>query len=290
MDEPDLPSADLPSAEELGVSEIEYERIVRGLRDRGLGGERVAFAAEMTRVSVPETPAGLFDAPAADAPRRRRRSIGWPAAVAGALALGVVGWRGISHHADPAYAFLNTADGRPVTYSSCKPVQVAVYPANGPADAIKVIQDAIDTMRSATGLNIVLVGAFGGHAPNWNFGSAPIRPDDPVAISWQDGRAIAELTDDIAGLGGSFIISGRNGTQHLASGTIALSRDEYARLAAKGDHAEEVAIVLHEFGHVFGLAHVDSSGELMNKHNLGRTTLGPGDLEGLRLAGHGPCV
>ena len=47
------------------------------------------------------------------------------------------------------------------------------------------------------------------------------------------------------------------------SGTIALSRDYYALLTERGDHSEALAVLLHEFGHVFGLDHADSSGELM---------------------------
>ena len=42
--------------------------------------------------------------------------------------------------------------------------------------------------------------------------------------------------------------------------------------------------------HVLGLDHVDSSSELMFHDNVGRTTLGLGDLEGLRLLGRGPCL
>jgi hypothetical protein len=41
---------------------------------------------------------------------------------------------------------------------------------------------------------------------------------------------------------------------------------------------------------VFGLDHVDSPRELMSDENRGQTSFGPGDLEGLRLLGHGPCV
>lgn len=287
MDEPTL-----PSAEELGVSEAEYARILRDLRQRGLGGEPVAFAAEFTDVTVPEDLSGLYGAPArvpgtTGAGRRRW----WPLAVALLVVLAVVGWRnGDVGDGAGAYAFLDTDNGQPVTYSSCKPIQVAVYPANGPSDAVTLVKEAIAQVRTATGLDIVLVGAFGGHAPNWNFKSAPIRPDDPVAISWQDEKAIAELTDDLAGLGGSFVVEGADGHRHLASGTIALSRDEYERLEKIGDHAEQLAVLLHEFGHVLGLAHVSSPGELMYEDNIGRTSFGPGDLEGLRRAGRGRCV
>lgn len=190
---------------------------------------------------------------------------------------------------DPEYALLHTVDGQAVTYSSCRPVPVAVYPAGGPPDAEALVREAVDRLRAASGLDIVITGVFGGHAPNWNFEDAPIRPDDPISISWQDGDAIAELTDDVAGMGGSFILSGSNGTKHLGSGTIALSREYFAKLAKQDDHGAAISVVLHEFGHVLGLGHVDSRRELMYSSVTDRSTFGPGDLEGLRIVGHGPC-
>ena len=105
-------------------------------------------------------------------------------------------------------------------------------------------------------------------------------------MSWQDGDALAQMTDDVAGLGGSPTITSAYGIPYRVAGTIALSRDYYQHI----DHDEAVAVLLHEFGHVFGLDHVDSSGELMYHDNIGRTSFGAGDLEGLRILGHGPCV
>lgn len=185
---------------------------------------------------------------------------------------------------------MRTSEGQPVTYSSCRPVQVAVYPAGGPPDAEELVREAVTLMRSATGLDIVVTGAFGGHAPNWNFEAAPIHPDDPVNVSWQDGDAIAELTDHTAGLGGSPVIPGPYGGERRVAGTIALSRDYYAQLSQQGDHDDALAVLLHEFGHVVGLDHVDSQRELMFHDNNGLTSFGPGDLEGLRLLGQGPCM
>lgn len=190
----------------------------------------------------------------------------------------------------PAYAFLETVDGHPVTYASCSPIQVAVYPAGGPPDAEKLVREAVDIMRSATGLDIVVVGAFGGHAANWNFKAAPVTADDPISVSWQDGEAIEELGDDVLGLGGSRIVTGRNGSERYVAGTIALSRQYYEKMNARHEHADELAVLLHEFGHVFGLAHVSSRDELMYKAAIGRTSFGSGDLVGLRILGQGPCT
>ncbi|MET0526160.1 MAG: matrixin family metalloprotease [Nocardioides sp.] len=264
MDEPSP-----PTAAELGISDVEYERILRDVRQRQ----------------------GV-DGPDTEPASRRRASRRWPLALlalvlAVALVPRVAGGDG---ELEPAYAFMDTLEGEPVAYSSCRLVQVAVYPAGGPPDAEQLVREAVARMRTATGLDIVVAGVFGGHAPNWNFEAAPIHPDDPISVSWQDGDAIAELTDHTAGLGGSRIIESPTGTPYRVAGTIALSRDYYSLLTERGDHSEALAVLLHEFGHVFGLDHADSSRELMNADNTGLTTLGPGDLEGLRLLGRGPCV
>ena len=260
MDQP-LP----PTPAELGISDVEYERILRDLHRRGRGDE------------PPATPA---------VPRSSKRM----PLVVGLIAAAVLVTRLGGTDSKPAYTFLETVDGHPVTYSSCHPVQVAVYPAGGPPNAETLVRQAVARMRAATGLDIVVAGVFGGYAPNWNFKAAPVHPDDPISVSWQDGDAIAELTDHIGGIGGSRVITGPGGTQRLVAGTIALSRNYYASLTERGDHGEGMAVLLHEFGHVFGLGHVDSKHELMYKSITNLRDFGPGDLEGLRILGHGPCL
>jgi hypothetical protein len=266
MDQPSPP----PTSADLGISDAEYERILRDLRQRRQGEEQPAPPASRQR------------------PSRRL-----PAAVLGLIAAIVLLPELGSTDPDgpePAYAFLRTVEGEPVTYSSCQPIRVAVYPAGGPPNAEQLVREAVAQMRTATGLDIVVTGAFGGHAANWNFEAAPIHPDDPISVSWQDGEAIAELTDHTAGLGGSRVVAGPNGSQRFVAGTIALSRDYYRSLTERGDDSEALAVLLHEFGHVFGLDHVESPQELMYEHNNGLASFGPGDLEGLRLLGQGPCT
>lgn len=264
----------LPSAEELGVSEGEYARILRDLHRQG--------------VDVP--------LPAALVPREPASGLGfaskvWIGIVVAVAALVVLLPRiGSTEAPDPEYAFLLANGDQPVAYSSCKPIQVAVYPAGGPPDAEQLVREAVDRVRGVTGLDIRVIGSFGGHAPNWNFEAAPIGPNDPVSVSWQDGAAIAEMTSDTAGLGGSPVLTSPSGTQYRVAGTIALSRDYYRLLTQNGDHAEAKAVLLHELGHVLGLGHVDSPRELMYDGNNGQTDYGPGDLEGLRKLGKGPCI
>lgn len=261
-----MDEGELPGAAELGVSEAEYARILRRLPGR---------APEAAPTGSRPAPLLLL-------------------ATALAVLLAVAAVRAASPSVsggEPAYAFLqyNTAD-QPVTYTSCRPIQVAVYPAGGPPDAEALVEEAVGRIRSATGLDLVIVGSFGGHAPNWNFEAAPVSPADPISVSWQTSEAIANLTDHTAGLGGSRTVTNPDGTKRYVAGTIVLSSDFYRELADRGDHDQALAVLLHEFGHVVGLGHVDAPGELMHEDNLGRTTFGPGDLEGLRRLGQGPCV
>lgn len=259
-----------PTADELGISDVEYERIMRGLRHRGQSE-------------------GTDEQPATRIATRRRPKWFAPVVV---LLLVVFGFMFRSHPAEgkPAYAFLHSVNGIPTAQSSCRPVPVAIYPAGGPPDAEQLVREAVAKLRSATGLDIVVTGVFGGHAPNWNFERAPLLPDDPISVSWQDGRAIADLTDEVAGMGGSRVVTSPMGTPYLISGTIALSREFFAGLAAKGDHDKALGVLLHEFGHVLGLDHVESRRELMYPSATGRGSFGPGDLQGLRLLGQGPCI
>jgi hypothetical protein len=254
-----------PSAAELGISDVEYQRILRDLQRRR-GEEPTAD---------PEPPRR---------PKRRRL-----VAVALVVAIGVMVRLGADGD-EPAYAFMVTYAGHPVTYSSCRPIQVAVYPAGGPPDAEALVREAVAQLRSATGLDIVVSGVFGGYAPNWNFEAAPLHPDDPISVSWQTGAAIAQITDHVAGVGGSRVIPGPRGTEHLGAGTIALSRDYYASLTESHEKGKALAVLLHEFGHVFGLDHVGSRSELMYESVTDLTSFGPGDLEGLRILGQGPCT
>ncbi len=48
-------------------------------------------------------------------------------------------------------------------------------------------------------------------------------------------------------------------------------------------------MVLHELGHVLGLAHVDDRHEVMYEKGVRISDYGPGDLKGLKILGSGPC-
>jgi hypothetical protein len=84
---------------------------------------------------------------------------------------------------------------------------------------------------------------------------------------------------------------GRSPTVYV-SGTVALDAPQIAPvLDRRAGRSVVEAIVLHELGHLVGLAHVEDSGQLMYPEvQSSLTDLAPGDLTGLSRLGAGACV
>lgn len=82
------------------------------------------------------------------------------------------------------------------------------------------------------------------------------------------------------------------GPQVVVSGAVSLDAAQIrARLAEPAGGAIARAAILHELGHVVGLAHVNGPTQLMYpevQHLL--ADFGPGDLAGLSRLGTGECV
>jgi hypothetical protein len=98
------------------------------------------------------------------------------------------------------------------------------------------------------------------------------------------------LAGDVAGIGGSVAVGTPVGRLRYATDAVTLDTGTYARLEHERDgESEERAILLHELGHVLGLAHVEDPNELMYDDNIGLRDFGPGDLKGLAKLGHGRC-
>lgn len=183
---------------------------------------------------------------------------------------------------------------RPVTYDPCRVMEIVINDALAPRGADGIVERALSEISTATGLRMDIVGLTDEPASQrrpprdvTRYG----RGWSPVIIGWTEPTEIRRLAGDVAGVGGStrVDVSGR-GTEHYVTGAVWLDAPQLARVLQRPDGVQQTtAIVLHELGHLVGLAHVDDSGELMAKENAGRTTLGPGDREGLADLGRGRC-
>ena len=180
--------------------------------------------------------------------------------------------------------------GQPVAYDRCRWIRYVINPAGGPPEAVDLVQDAVARVEQASGLRFQYAGTTTAR-PHWDSPVTPaIGPAEPVLVSWARADEVHELAGNVAGIGGSVSIGTPDGRLRYVTGGVTLDAGSFARLTAQlHGEAEERAIILHELGHVVGLAHVDDDGELMSADNVGRLDFGPGDLEGLAKLGSGPC-
>lgn len=189
------------------------------------------------------------------------------------------------------YRFEATQPGStaPVSYNPCQPIHYVVNPEGAPVGYSDLVAESVAEVARATGFEFV----YDGTTTDRDFvnrGGASLR-STPVLIGWATPEEVPGLADDVAGLGGSALVERTPDHRTYVTGTVALDRDVFARLDQMPDgFAQERAIVMHELAHVVGLGHVQDPGQLMYDDNLGRTSFGPGDLEGLALLGAVNCA
>ena len=195
---------------------------------------------------------------------------------------------------DGTYAFLAhqpREPAKPVAYDPCREIHVVLNPDGGPKRSTALLAEALRTMRETTGLKFVYDGTSD-QRPRW---SGPTRPlglgrEDPVLVSFATADEVPQLEGPVAGVGGSTSVSTQLGQRRYVTGQVTLDVASFRSLGRQRDgEAYGLAILLHELGHVVGLAHVADPGELMYAENLGLTEFGRGDRIGLAALGRGEC-
>ena len=196
-----------------------------------------------------------------------------------------------TRHGQGQFRFTNTQPGsrEPVSYNPCRPIHYVVNPTGAPADYLSLVEQAVTEVARATGFEFEYDGTTGDRDFE-NRGGLSVR-STPVLIGWATPEEVPGLAGDIAGLGGSAYVERTPDHRAYVTGMVALDTEVFARLSSQPGGFEALrAIVMHELGHVVGLAHVQDPSELMYDDNLGRTSFGPGDLEGLARLGAVDCL
>lgn len=185
------------------------------------------------------------------------------------------------------YSFQHTrphANG-PVGYDPCKPIHYVVNPRTAFKGSIAIRETAIKQIKAATGIHFVFDG-WTDEAPS----KKPRTAAHPVLLAWSDPAESPRLKGSIAGLGGSQPALVGN-TWFLVSGTIWLDGPQLQQIRdSPGGARSARAVIMHELGHLLGLAHVDAPDQIM--HHKGSAAIvdwGSGDLKGLSILGSVKC-
>ncbi len=195
------------------------------------------------------------------------------------------------------HAFTTTQDDgvTPVAYDPCRPVHYVLNPAGSPPGSAPLVHAAVARIAEVTGLRFVDDGVSDERVVADRPIHQPERYGDrwaPVLIGWATDQEEPALAGDVVGQAGSAAVSLGDSPRVYVTGSVVLDGPQIApALERRNGRAVVEAIVLHELGHLVGLAHVDDAGELMYPEvQPSLTELAPGDLTGLARLGAGPCV
>jgi hypothetical protein len=171
-----------------------------------------------------------------------------------------------------------------------------VNAALAPPGSIADVHEAVRRISAATGIAFVFEGTTDEEASIYRDVFQPDRYGPrwaPVLIAWADPDKsdIPFVRGDRVAAGVAVpVIPPTRFEDVYVSGWIAINADD-PNPPGFDLPGEQGPVILHELGHLMGLGHVKTVGELMNPSGGGVTDLAAGDREGLReLGASGGCV
>ena len=236
------------------------------------------------------------------APTVVRRRPGWVVAVAAVIvtSLVLIGLAPLFSgrpELDDDFTFLSrTAAGDPVRWNPCEPVHYVVNAALAPPGSLEDVHEAFRRISAATGIAFVFDDLTEEVPSAYRRPFLPDRYGDrwaPVLVGWVDPESSDipfELNDGGVASAVASPLYPTDSSDLYVSGWVAMNHED-PNLPGFANPWEQGPVLLHEIGHVMGLGHVDSYGEIMNETGGGAIDLGPGDEEGLRRLGStGGCL
>lgn len=183
----------------------------------------------------------------------------------------------------------------PVSFDPCRPIHFVVRPNNEPLGADAILLAAIARTSQVSGLQFVDDGSTQ-EAPS--FRRASFQPNiygdrwAPVLISWATEAENPDFVTNTEGESAPREVSVNGGPGIFITGSVELDATKLRALLQTPGGAQNVyAVILHELGHLIGLAHVIDPSQLMYPESgLGVTDMAAGDLTGASILGKGACA
>jgi hypothetical protein len=194
-----------------------------------------------------------------------------------------------------AFALVQDNGVTPIAYDPCRLIHYVMRPDGVPPGGEEMVHAAAARLSQATGLQFVYDGYSDEPVTEDREPYQPDRYGDrwaPVLVAWQTDAENPELVGEVVGRAGSTSVSfGVISSDFFVSGVVILDGGQFPEVVAESGTEVAQAIVLHEFGHLVGLDHVDDASQLMYPETTpGITDFAAGDLAGLARLGRGACA
>jgi len=186
-----------------------------------------------------------------------------------------------------------TQDGDPLSWDACQPIDLVLSTPGAPSGAEEDVREAVARITRASGLQLRLVGTSEERP-------SALRPLvvrersgwrwNPVLIAWMtpEEAQAAGIPLELQDRGVALPISVRDGGREgYVTGQVVLNAARSDLRPGFRDRSDAWgATLLHELGHLVGLAHVSDTDQLLSLDpGRGPVVLGSGDLAGLELLG-----
>lgn len=176
-------------------------------------------------------------------------------------------------------------------WNPCQPIGWRVNTQQATPGALRDARIAFAKLTQATGFRFVYRGSTG-IVPQWEDTENSYPADTQIVIAWarKSQSSLFRFDPSADAFGNPYYIPGyRNGdgtpSWRIASGGVVID----SRLKVKAGYGTGITrgdLLLHELGHVMGLDHFDSGGEMMNPvMTFGVARYGRGDLAGFEQRG-----
>jgi hypothetical protein len=178
-------------------------------------------------------------------------------------------------------------DGEPARYDPCRELHFVFNPEDAPQGALRDVTAAAEIVAQGWGVRLVFDGMTDEDVQIRRPSYQPARYGDrwaPVLIGWipQDSEIFDLHSVAVAG---SELHATDRGDLVYVTGAIVLNATEHLD---NGFGAGKTwgKVLLHEWGHIIGLGHVDNPAQVMNPDLVSSPAeWGTGDLAGLRRLG-----